>query len=87
MLLCDIYSDSLEYNYTLSTESHYSTNKITYAGKYISFRKVLDYRYHRHYSISRQVLQDNIIDLLQSSTLPILKTPLSTLWIGKSSKI
>lgn len=51
-------------DYSKSTEENYASSQ-EYApiiGKYGFLRKLLDYNYHKHYTVERQLLHDSIID-------------------------
>jgi hypothetical protein len=47
-----------------STEENYETLDDAFTGKYNIFKRQLDYSYHKHYSMERQMLHDYIIDLV-----------------------
>lgn len=64
--------DSFDYNKT--TEQNYCTEKVEYVGRYCEFRKVLDYSYHKHYTPERQLLQDKIMALFNSTVVRDMNT-------------
>lgn len=49
------------YDYSKSTEEFYADDA-EFVGKYAAHRAVLDYTYHKKYSIQRQIMQDRILD-------------------------
>jgi len=59
-----------EYNITRSTEENYqSIQTVVFSETYQDVRKTLDYTYHSHYTMERQVLQDSIVTrLVQQKT-------------------
>lgn len=52
----------------LSTEDYHRSNQERLYGRYASIRGQLDYDYHAHYSRSRQMFQDSIIDSMLENT-------------------
>ena len=52
-----------KYDYTKSSEENYRCDDAPFVGKYQNIRNRLDYTYHHHYSVERQLLQDNLIEL------------------------
>lgn len=52
-----------DYDYSWSTEDNYvaSPGDEKHFGKYVEFRKMIDYTYHRFYRKERQLLQDSIV--------------------------
>jgi hypothetical protein len=59
--VCNIPKPS-SFDCNLSTEDYHRSNQKKLYGRYASIRKHLDYDYHAHYSQSRQMFQDSIID-------------------------
>ena len=59
--VCNISKPS-RFDCNLSTEDYHRSNQKKIYGRYASLRKLLDYDYHAHYSQSRQMFQDSIID-------------------------
>jgi predicted kinase len=56
------------YNCDISTEDNYRSDNHESCGRYKTIRQRLDYTYHAHYSCSRQLLQDTIIESMLTST-------------------
>lgn len=58
--------NSIEYDYSMSTEDNhggiFGPDCPPIVGKYNFLRKLLDYSYHKYYSIERQQLHDSLID-------------------------
>jgi len=54
-----------QYNLSGSTEDNYKSAEIEFHGRYQSIRSALDYGYHKHYTLDRQLVQDSIIASLQ----------------------
>ena len=58
------------FDFEKSTEDNFSTDDLTFVGKYADIRSLLDYTYHKNYVPDRQALQDSIVDeLLGMSTI------------------
>lgn len=58
-------SISRSYNWSLSTEENFrSQESQVFYGKFKHIRQRLDYKYHAHYSGTRQLMQDSIIESL-----------------------
>lgn len=53
---------------SLSSEQSYHSPELNFVGKYAKLRAALDYTYHSHYSPSRQLFQDSIIDAILNET-------------------
>ena len=62
------------YDYNKTTEDNYCTNKIEYVGRYSELRKILDYTYHKHYTPERQLLQDKLMALFNSTVVRDMNT-------------
>lgn len=61
----DLYCfDSYSYNWERSTEDNFRSNDVVFYGHFTSARQHLDYEYHSHYSSSRQLFQDSMIESL-----------------------
>ena len=59
----------MRYDWSLSTEENYiSDSEYQHFGSYADIRKSLDYSYHSNYIKERQLVQDDIIDLLLNTT-------------------
>jgi len=55
------------FDYSKSTEDNYSTTNEVYVGKFAELRKLLDYSYHKHYTEERQLKQDKMMMLFDTS--------------------
>jgi len=83
----DSFSSGSSYPLHLSTEEHHRlflpsspadhSNKhkchspILYHGKFASVRSTLDYTYHSHYTKTRQLLQDDVIEMFLNQTMVV----------------
>eukprot|EP00601_Ochromonadales_sp_CCMP2298_P014206 CAMPEP_0173238680 /NCGR_PEP_ID=MMETSP1142-20121109/12780_1 /TAXON_ID=483371 /ORGANISM="non described non described, Strain CCMP2298" /LENGTH=343 /DNA_ID=CAMNT_0014169587 /DNA_START=63 /DNA_END=1091 /DNA_ORIENTATION=- len=50
------------YDYTKSSEESYCDPDAPFVGKYKEIRSHLDYSYHSHYSVERQLFHDRLVD-------------------------
>lgn len=58
------------FDYSKSTEMNYAVDASVgpqFVGKYKDQRAVLDYSYHRHYSLERQLFHDRMMDLFHNT--------------------
>lgn len=55
------------YDFTKSSEENYRAPEPHFVGKYKKQRLQLDYTYHSYYTIDRQLLHDQIIDLFHQT--------------------
>ena len=49
------------FDFTKSSEDNYSDENAPFVGKYEKIRSQLDYNFHKHYSVRRQYLQDELM--------------------------
>ena len=53
------------YDYSISTTENYmykGPGEPPFVGKYANLRIPMDYSYHKHYTVERQLLHDRLID-------------------------
>ena len=68
------YETKNNFDYTISTEDNYSSDEIIFVGKYGKHRQNLDYSYHKHYKIERQLFHDVLIDQFLNTIVRDSKT-------------
>jgi hypothetical protein len=62
-------SSCVAVDYSRSTEENYSDDNAEFVGEYKSLREGLDYSYHKHYSVDRQLFQDKLITNLCNAVI------------------
>lgn len=68
----DHYSIPMSYDYTKSTEENYKhvgDTPPSFTGEFAKERSQIDYSYHKHYNIDRQLLQDHIMEKFLKTTI------------------
>eukprot|EP00667_Euglena_gracilis_P019111 EG_transcript_20405 len=51
-----------QYDYSKPTSEVYAASKVEFAPKYEEVRRLLDYSWHPHYTLQRQLFQDHLVD-------------------------